>query len=310
MLQRRTDKSPRSRRFIPNAQPIWSGAGAADLFADRLREKRRGLSSTMARVVRYIEQNRVAVLASSAAQIARRTGTSDATVIRTVQALGFASLAEMRQELVADLERGSPVEAMSRTLKETGESADRAIELVLDTHIKGLDQLRRAQPNIAEAIGRLDRAARIVIFGVGPTALLADYAAFTLRRSGRQVYALNRTGIELADQLLDLRPPDVLLVLAYGRAYPEVVCVFDEAERLQIPIVLITDSLAKELADRAQLLVPVTRGDAGQAALHGVTLVCLEAIVIGLAAVDDKRSLTALDQLMELRRGLGGRSAD
>jgi len=309
MLQRRTRRSPRSR-FLPNTQTVSSGTSTADLFADRLREKQEGLSRTMSRVVRYIEQNRVAVLASSAVEIARRTRTSDATVIRTVQALGFAGLAEMRQQLITDLQRSSPAEGMSRTLKETGESADRAIELVLETHMKGLDQLRWAQPQIAEAVGRLDRATRIVIFGVGPTALLAKYAAFTLRRSGRRAYALNRTGIELADQLLDLRPSDVLLVLAYGRAYPEVACVFDEAERLQIPIVLITDSLAKELADRAQLIVPVPRGDAEQAALHGVTLVCLEAIVIGLAAVAHKRSLTALDRLMELRRGLGGRSAD
>jgi hypothetical protein len=29
------------------------------------------------------------------------------------------------------------------------------------------------------------------------------------------------------DQLLDSRASDVLLVLGYGRAYPEVVCVFD-----------------------------------------------------------------------------------
>jgi DNA-binding MurR/RpiR family transcriptional regulator len=309
MLRRRNHRSPRSR-FVPNAQTVWSGASATDLLADRLREKQQGLSRTVSRVLRYIEQNRAAVLASSAAEIGRRTRTSDATVIRAVQALGFTGLAEMRQALVADLQGRSPADGMSRTLEETGESADRAIALVLDTHMKGLDQLRWARPQIAEAIGRLDHAERIVIFGVGPTALLAEYAAFTLRRSGRQAYALNRTGIELADQLLDLRSLDVLLVLAYGRVYPEVVCVFDEAERLQIPIVLITDSLAKELADRAQLLVPVPRGDAEQAALHGVTLVCLEAIVIGLAAVADKRSLTALDRLMELRRGLGGRSAD
>ena len=56
--------------------------------------------------------------------------------------------------------------------------------------------------------------------------------------------------------------------------------------------------------------MPVPRGDAEQAALHGVTLVCLEAITIGLAAVADKQSLTALDRLMELRRSFGGRSAD
>jgi DNA-binding MurR/RpiR family transcriptional regulator len=304
MLRQRSHRPPRSRRVVPNAQTVWFTANGADLFAERLRQKQQSLSRTMSRVARYIEQNRVAVLASSAAEIARRTRTSDATVIRTAQALGFAGLAEMRHELVADLQNSSPADGMSRTLKETGESAERAIELVLDTHKKGFDQLRSAQPQIAEAIARLDRAPRIVIFGVGPTASLAEYAAFTLRRSGRQAYALNRTGFELADQLLDLRPSDTLLVLAYGRAYPEIACVFDEAERQQIPIVLITDSLAMELAKRAQLRVPVPRGDAQQAALHGVTFVCLEAIVIGLAAVADGRSLTALERLMELRRSL------
>jgi len=181
---------------------------------------------------------------------------------------------------------------------------------VLDTHRNGIEQLAQAQPQIAEAIARLDRAGRIAIFGVGPTALLADYAAFTLRRCGRRAFALNRTGIELADQLLELHSSDVLLVLAYGRAYPEVICLFDEAERLQIPVVLITDSLAPELAGRADLLVPVPRGDAEQVALHGVTLVCLEAIVIGLAAIAETQSLTTLERLVALRRGLGTRSAD
>jgi len=284
--------------------------GPPDLFAARLRDKQEELSRTMFRVVRYIEQNRVAVLASSAAEIARRTRTSDATVIRAVQALGFAGLPEMRQALIAGLQHRSPAEGMSRTLEATGESADRAIELVLDTHRKGIDQLAQAQPQIAEAIARLDRAGRIAIFGVGPTALLADYAAFTLRRCGRRAFALNRTGIELADQLLELHSSDVLLVLAYGRAYPEVICLFDEAERLQIPVVLITDSLAPELAGRADLLVPVPRGDAEQVALHGVTLVCLEAIVIGLAAIAETQSLTTLERLVALRRGLGTRSAD
>ena len=309
MLHTRT-RSPRSRRLVPNAVAAWPERMAPDPFAERLREKRDGLSQTMSRVARYIEQNRVAVLASSAAEIARRTRTSDATVIRAVQALGFAGLPEMRQELVSGLQRRSPAEGMSRTLEETGESADRAIALVLDTHRKGLEQLGRAQSQIAAAVARLDQAQRVAIFGVGPTAALADYAAFTLRRSGRPACALNRTGIELADQLLDLHPSDVLLVLAYGRAYPEVTAVFDEAERLQVPIVLITDSLAQELADRAQLVVPVQRGDAEQVALHGVTLVCLEAIVIGLAAIADARPLTTLERLTELRRGLGSRSRD
>jgi Helix-turn-helix domain, rpiR family len=134
--------SPRSRRLVPNARMVWSEATGVDAFADRMREHQGSLSRTMSRVVRYIEQNRVAVLASSAAEIARRTRTSDATVIRAVQALGFTGLPEMRRQLISVLQHSSPVEGMSRTLQETGEDANRAIELVMTTHAEGMAQLR------------------------------------------------------------------------------------------------------------------------------------------------------------------------
>jgi DNA-binding MurR/RpiR family transcriptional regulator len=57
------------------------------------------------RVVHFIAQNPAIVLASSAMDLAASTETSDATVIRTLQALGYAGLADLKQALVASLER-------------------------------------------------------------------------------------------------------------------------------------------------------------------------------------------------------------
>jgi DNA-binding MurR/RpiR family transcriptional regulator len=76
---------------------------APDVFRDRLRVS--ALSPTAARVARFIDQHRATAIASSAAKLAARTGTSDATVVRTVQALGFEGLPELKEALVAGLEQ-------------------------------------------------------------------------------------------------------------------------------------------------------------------------------------------------------------
>jgi DNA-binding MurR/RpiR family transcriptional regulator len=116
----------------------------------------------------------------------------------------------------------------------------------------------------------------------------------------------------LADQMLDLGSGDALLVLAYGRAYGEVVTVFAEARQFGLPIVLVTDSLDAKLARFANVILPARRGRSERVALHGATLVCLEALVLGLAAAspDTVASLERLNRLRREVRRNTGRSDD
>jgi DNA-binding MurR/RpiR family transcriptional regulator len=299
-----------SKKLDPAAP---SGRDDPDLFARRLSERRAGLTAATLRVLRFIDQNRIATLANSAAELAQRTQTSDATVIRAVQALGFSGLPELRQALSGSLQRGSTLaDGMRRTLEEVGESADRAISLGLDTNRDGLELLRsdETRAKISAAVSLLHPAERIVLFGIGPSAPLAHYSSVLLRRSGRRTDVLDRTGIGLADQLLDLRPTDALLVLAYGRAYREVVTVLDEAARLGVPVALITDTLEGKLAARAQVVIPAQRGLAERVALHGTTLICLEALVLGLAASAKDQAVATLERLNELRQSLSRTRVD
>ncbi len=259
------------------------------------------------RVARYITQNRADVLASSARDLAAKAGTSDATVIRTVQALGFASIAALKQALLDSL-RQTPADDMRRTLATTGGEVGDAIALVIETHRAALDTLRApdSQAQIAAAVVLLHRTARIVTFGIGPSAALADYAALQLQRSGRRSLALTATGLRLADALLDLRPGDAVLALAYGRSYREVLTLFAEARRLGLPVVLITDSLRHVLAAEATLVLTVPRGQAQHVALHGTTLIALEALALGLAAAGPDAALATLDRLNALRTAASG----
>ncbi len=131
-----------------------------------------------------------------------------------------------------------------------------------------------------------------------------------LTRNGRPARTLDATGVALADQLIALREGDALLILAYGRAYREVVATFAEARQLRLPTVLVTDSLDGKLARKAEVVIPAKRGRANRVALHGTTLVVLEAIVLGLAASDRKRAMDALRRLNDLRAEVTGMRVD
>jgi DNA-binding MurR/RpiR family transcriptional regulator len=123
-----------------------------------------------------------------------------------------------------------------------------------------------------------------------------------LARSGRRSRTINATGSMLADQLLDLQAGDALLILAYGRLYREVKAVFAEATALRLPSVLISEADDTPLAKLADVCVAIPRGRPGQIALHGATLVGLEAFALSLAAAKPDAALASLDNLNRLRR--------
>ncbi len=286
-----------------------------DLLAARLKDGAQSLAPGMRRVAKFINDNHAVSLGASAADLATRTGTSDATVVRTVQAMGFAGMADLRRVLAETLAAKpiDPAEAMRRTLAETGiNDARQAIDHAIEIQRKAIDALGDAEIRDAlqAAVVTLQPAKRIMVFGLGPSAALAKYVVTLLGRSGRISRALDASGVSLADQLLDLNADDALLVLAYGRAYREVIAVFAEAKRLSLPLVLITDSLEPSLAKRAAVVVLVRRGQAGRVALHGATLVALEAVILGLASLDSAQALSSLGRLNELRASIAGERHD
>ena len=113
-------------------------------FAERIADSAAGLSPAARRVARYFLDNREEVLVASAAALAAKTETSDATVVRTAKALGFSGLDELRRALADEIRTApSPADRLTRTLGEVGDSLSAALTLTLDIHMRALDALRR-----------------------------------------------------------------------------------------------------------------------------------------------------------------------
>jgi DNA-binding MurR/RpiR family transcriptional regulator len=290
-----------------------NSALSPETLSGRVSQLGGSLGAAGQRVARFIVQNPAAALASSAMDLATSTGTSDATVIRTVQALGYAGLAELKQALVASLERGAtPADNMRRTLEDLGQDATLALDMVLETHAEALTMLRSAafREQLGRALPVLHAAERIVVFGIGPSAALARYTAILLARAGRRSVCLDATGIMLADQMLDLRAGDVVLALAYGRTYREVSGLFGEARRLRLPIVLVSEAAEGALPKLADVVLVIPRGKRQRVALHSGTLVGLESMVLALAAANGEQAVAALERLNGLRIAVSGQRHD
>lgn len=262
----------------------------------------------MLRVAHYLNRNKVTVLANSAAELAAMIGTSDATVIRTVQALGFQGLAELRQSIAAGIGNSSaPLHHMRQTLDEVNGKGSAAADIVIDTHLESLATMQtpEAREQIHKAVAMLHGASRIIIYAAGPSRPLAEYLRLLLGRHGQCAKVIGQGGLGLADELLDLSEQDRLLILSYGKPYKEVMLVASEAAVIGTPIVLVTDSPTTKLARAANAIVAARRGRTERVALHGTTLIALEALVMGLAVANQSRTMRTLARLGTLRAALG-----
>ncbi|MFE0758842.1 MurR/RpiR family transcriptional regulator [Inquilinus sp. NPDC058860] len=262
------------------------------------------LSPAEQRVARFLVAEKEAVLLSSAAEIAARAGTSDATVVRTARSLGFEGLAQLREALLADLTGATtPGSRMRRTLDAAGEDAAGALQHVLSIHREATEALARPefQRPFAHAVEILSAARRRHVFGIGPSGSLAEYAALQLSRIGLPSEALAESGIGLADRLLRVAEGDALILIAYAPVYREVAVTLDVAERHRVPVLLVSDSLGPLMRDRVAEILPVPRGRADHLAMHAGTMLLIEALVVALAARDRERALAGLETLGALR---------
>ena len=265
------------------------------------------MSPTEQRLARAISVQKDRVVLASAAQIADLVGTSDATLLRMMRVLGYETLAELREEILADLTGSSaPSVRMQTTIDAAGSDPARLLAHMIGIqrdHLTALSAPALAE-GYAKALDLLAQAQAAHIFGLGPSGAMADYLALQLRRVGLPSFSITQSGIGLADQILAMRAGDMLVLIAYAPLYREVRVVLERAEALGMPVLLISDSLGPVLEGRVAVTLDVPRGRSEHLALHSATLVMIEALILGLSARDPNRALDTLDEFASLRAAI------
>lgn len=280
-------------------------------FNDRLKACADQISPAEQRVSQFFLENREEVLIASASALARQAGTSDATVVRTAKALGFSGMEDLRRTLARELrENLSPASRVAHTLSEVGDDLASALDMTLDIHQKSLEGLRRdiTPDHFQSAVQSITGARRVFIFGIGPSAAMADYFMVQLGRFGIDALSLTQTGLLLADDVQKFAKGDLLMIFAYNRVYQELNVLLDQADRLGLGKILFSDTLGVKLRTRVDLVLPVARGRADMLSMHTATLALIEALLVGVAMRRPKKTIASLESLNKIRTALAGKS--
>ena len=289
--------------------PVKREKGRVDLFGERFRARAHQLSPRLLAVVSYINENREVVLERTAMEIAAATQTSDATVVRAIQALGFAGLRELKQTM----ERwfGPSItssEKMLSTVNALSCDVNSSIDFVLEGHQRACEVLSRPanRAAVAQAVALLSEARQVAIFGIGASGILAEYTGRLFSRIGLPSCVLNRTGFSLAEQLIGLQRGDVMIMMGQKSPHREGMTALREARRLGIPTILLTQAVDSRFSQEAQVVIDVPRGgDNGRVPLHGTVLVCLEMLVLSVATATPQRTMKSMKRINELHKAIG-----
>ena len=222
---------------------------------DRILEHVDRLPPQQRAIADYLLENLETVPFLSVPELARRCHASEATIVRFGQRIGFSGFAELKVALVELLQSRLGVDGGD----EAQQLSDDLIESVAAHESRNIRRTadsidRELFSSIAE---RIFAAGRVATFGLGISAHIAELAAYTFVQIGLPAHVLSTGYSSPKEQLVTMRPDDLLLVVSlppYSRQSLELLSAASEAG---IATVALSDRLTSPAARAADLSLAV-----------------------------------------------------
>jgi DNA-binding MurR/RpiR family transcriptional regulator len=253
----------------------------------------------MRRVAKAIEDDPAASAYLSGPALARRTGVSQATVVRFAQALGYSGYPSFLDAHRREVAGQTTVDKLKGSFADLGDAPWRRVML------SDLANLERTMSELDErqfeaAVRLIANARRAYVWGVRTTATVGELITTTLSYllGADRVMRLQPTLYR--EQLLGGGPDDVAIVVSFPRYFRMSIEAAEFARERRVPLLAITDSVLSPIA-RPGSVVLCARSELLSFTESFVAPISLaNALVTAVALAHRDRSLAALARLEEL----------
>lgn len=289
-----------------------NGEGGHDVsLSARINRNLAGMSRAERVVAEYLRDHGRHAIFATAEQIGSATKTSDATVVRTAKSLGFAGLLDLRRTLAAEVVvETSPAHHLHGERADAAGHQNAGEESVVGKVFGEAAERLAATLRLVEsdqfttAVDLLDEAREVFAFGLGGSGLLARYLAMRLTRMGRRARASWATGFQLADDLLQLRADDLVVLYIPSRLVGEIEVLLDHADGVGARVILISSSLGALFGDRVDVTLTATQSATNYTGEMLTGEVLTDALLLRLASRDEGRATGTSELLTALRSEL------
>jgi DNA-binding MurR/RpiR family transcriptional regulator len=279
-----------------------------DGFRQRLEDHLPGFTKSQQRIASYLLASYDEAAFLPAADLAKRLGVSEATLVRFARAIGYDGFRELRRCLQGLFRaKATPASRLQCKLGELASSQGHVLAKVLDMEVQYLTEASHTvdPADFDRAVEFLLSGQRIFVFGSGPSGILADLAELRLRRLGILTIAMTESGRHLLEKLQLLQAGDVVLATGFHYVRPELVAVLDHAHAIDCRSILLTDTLGPALRSKVDVVLAARRGPVSTFHSLTVPMSILNALILAVAMARPNESLAALNRLQQLRAASG-----
>ena len=264
------------------------------------------LSGSRRRLIREILDNHEQTFFLSSREMAKRYNVDAATIVRSVQALGYERYADfaadLRQHFVDHI---TPYTVLKAATQQKRSVVDQ-VQHCLERDVESLSVLRSSlEANRAvELAKRIHGANRILVVGVDLAASLAWFLAYGLTPLGFDAEApVGSTG-NLQHKIDLLTDKDLMIAISFGRCLRETVEAVQRAHGRGVPTFGITDSSTTPIAVHCDDYILASTSSPSFTGSYVAPMGLLNTIIVACAHLRPKRALAMLSRTeQEYRTG-------
>jgi DNA-binding MurR/RpiR family transcriptional regulator len=281
---------------VKNSDVSLAGQAAADgqtPLETRFIEAQTNLSASRKRLLRQILDEPHETFFLSSRELARRYGVDSATIVRTVQAMGYPKFADfvydLRNHFVTQITPYTSMKAAAQKNRSVADYVHQSIE-------QDLENLNALKTNLDadKIIGlakQIHRSRRIIVVGIDFAASLAILLAYGLVRLGCDAEApTGSTGV-VQNKVRNMTGKDLLIAISFGQGLRETVEATQRARKQGVPTFGITDSSKTPIARFCDEHITASVARASFLDSYTASVAAINAILVACAHSQPKRAL-------------------
>jgi DNA-binding MurR/RpiR family transcriptional regulator len=241
----------------------------------------------------------------SAEELAAETATSDATVIWAAKRLGFSGLPELKRLCGRVMAKTIPTSerlehrfrATGRDLKKVSGQIFTAAREILSSTEEQLDDHA-----LAVAVAVLESADTVWCIGIGTSETEARHCAVVVSRTGLRTRFSGSSGFSLANELVDLRSGDVVIMFHALRDTAELKLIVDQIGDVGCKVILVCGHQLRAIYDGKVSVILTCVGSPSRLASWSIgAIVIADLLAYGLAVRNQERAIGTKKRLAALR---------
>ncbi|MCO6512015.1 MAG: MurR/RpiR family transcriptional regulator [Aridibacter famidurans] len=270
-------------------------------LASRFLKMQDSLSGSRRKLLRQILDEADETYYLSSREMSERYDVHAATIIRTVQALGYEKFADFAQDLREHFVTQITPYSSMRAAERTHLSVTDRIILSVDKDVENVNKLRAGlDPDmIADLANRINASRTVVVIGIDFAASLANSLAYGLVRLGYSAEAPTGSSGVVQNRLKIMTPDDLLIAISFGRGLRETIEAVKSASRRKIPTFGITNGDATPVAKYCDTYLVATIARTSFLDSYVAPVAAINAILVASAHCQSERSLRYLRESEE-----------